>query len=81
MKLEKRILLSEYFENYKPIMKEKYQIVLKYYLEDDLSLTEIGENLEMSKQGVQRILQTGIKELEFYEAKLELTKIKKQLGE
>lgn len=81
IEIEERILLNELFTTYEGILKENKRNVLTLYLQEDYSLSEIAEILDISKQAVQRLIKSTIQELYFYEEKLKLNEIKKRLGE
>lgn len=68
-KFERMALLSDF---YGELLTDKQQEVIKYYYEQDLSLGEIAENLQITRQGVHDILQRAEKALENYEVKLGL---------
>ena len=46
---EQRMRLGRLFDMYGGLLTEKQQQCLKYYFYDDLSLTEIGEELGVSR--------------------------------
>ena len=53
---EQRMRLGRLFDMYGGLLTEKQQQCLKYYFYDDLSLTEIGEELGVSRQAVHDLL-------------------------
>ncbi|MDO5015768.1 MAG: sigma factor-like helix-turn-helix DNA-binding protein [Eubacteriales bacterium] len=58
------------FEHYAPLLSERQREVLTSFLLDDLSLAEIAENLQISRQAVHEHLIKGCQELDAIEAKL-----------
>jgi len=60
------------FDFYGKLLPDKQQEVMDYYHEDNLSLSEIAENLNMTRQGIHYILKNAEKTLEEYESKLGL---------
>lgn len=68
-KFERMALLSDF---YGKLLTDRQQEVIKYYYEQDLSLGEIAENLQITRQGVHDILKRAEKALENYEVKLGL---------
>ncbi len=71
---EKIVEVGILFDFYGKLLSNKqYNIVELYYLHD-LSLSEIGEQLQISRQGVYDILKRAEKSLYTYEEKLRLVK-------
>ncbi|MDD3894703.1 MAG: putative DNA-binding protein [Syntrophomonadaceae bacterium] len=68
-KIEHIILL---FDFYGPLLTEKQQRVMNMHYENDLSLTEIAEYLNISRQAVYDLLKRAVALLEAYEARLQL---------
>ena len=70
MKLEENVYLGKLFDAYgKLLTKVQFQI-LDYYLNDDLTISEIGQNLNVSRQAVLDGITKGEKKLKFYEETL-----------
>ncbi|ERT61689.1 YlxM family DNA-binding protein [Megasphaera vaginalis (ex Srinivasan et al. 2021)] len=57
---------------YGPLLTERQERCMDMYFNQDLSLAEIGVNLEISRQGVHDLLHRASQSLEHYEAKLHL---------
>lgn len=72
IELEKSIYISELYDLYGSLLTEKQQKIIEMYYWDDLSLSEISEQLNISRNGVYDCLQKGIKQLENYEKVLKL---------
>ena len=72
--MEKHIEISMLVEIYGKLLTEKqYQVISDYYNED-LSLSEIAENYDISRQGVRDIIKKGESKLFEYEEKLQIMK-------
>jgi len=69
---EKRIRLGNLYDFYGSLLTEKQQEILKLYCIHDLSLGEISENLEISRQAVYDTIKRSRKILNDYEGKLKL---------
>ncbi len=66
-KMERVIMLKDV---YGPLLTDKQAQVLSWYYEQDLSLTEIAELLDISKQAVYDLLRRSEKTLQEYEKRL-----------
>lgn len=69
---EQRIRLARLFDIYGGLLTEKQSLCLKLYFYDDLSLSEISEELGVSRQAVHDLLRRVEQTLERYEAKMGL---------
>ena len=69
---EQRMRLGRLFDMYGGLLTEKQQQCLKFYFYDDLSSTEIGEELGVSRQAVHDLLKRVEQTLERNEKKLGL---------
>ena len=74
MKVEENIYLAKLFDAYGALLSEGQQKILSYYLDDDYTITEIAENLNISRQAVMDSVSKGDKKLRDYENKLKLVK-------
>jgi len=74
--MEKNILMSMLLDMYGNLLTTKQQDILDLYYNQNLSLTEIAEDIDITRQGVRKILVDGEKKLETYESKLNLLKKK-----
>lgn len=70
--MEKRVELNWLFDFYGPLLTERRQRVLRMYFEDDLSLQEIAEQENISRQGVYDAVRNAQEQLIDYEKKLGL---------
>lgn len=57
---------------YGPLLSARQKEVLELYFQDDLSLAEIQENLEISKAAVYDALKKGVQIMERYDGVLHL---------
>ncbi|MCD8198618.1 MAG: DNA-binding protein, partial [Phascolarctobacterium sp.] len=82
--LARRIRFGRLFDIYGGLLTRKQQQCLKFYFYDDLSLAEIAEELDVSRQAVHDILKRSEQLLERHENRLELllreNSEKKRLG-
>ena len=69
---EQRIRLSKLFSLYGSLLTEKQYQCLSYFFDDDYSLSEIADELQVSRQAVHDLLKRMEQTLERYEAKLHL---------
>lgn len=67
---DKRLLIGELFAVYGAILSEKQRLALEFYYNDDLSLSEVAENMGITRQGVRDLLVHGEEQLFLYEEKL-----------
>lgn len=72
MNLEKLVEIGLLFEQYKRLLTDKQQEIVSLYYNEDYSLGEISENLNVSRQGVYDTLKRSEKILRDYEDKLGL---------
>ena len=72
MNIEKMVEIGLMFEQYKELLTEKQREIVSLYYEEDYSLGEISENLNVSRQGVYDTLKRSEKILRDYEDKLKL---------
>lgn len=64
--------LNLLYDFYGELLTDKKKTIMQSYYEDDLSLAEIAENLNISRQAVLDAVKTTGKSLENYESKLHL---------
>ena len=70
--MDKNIQLGLLYEFYGNLLTEKQAYVVNSYYNDDLSLSEIAEELNITRQGVRKHLVEAEKVLNNYEQKLGL---------
>lgn len=62
------------YDFYGELLPAAVSVLIDYYYNDDLSLSEIAENVDISRQGVRDGIMRGVKLLDEYEDKLGLYK-------
>ena len=62
----------ELYLTYEKLHTENQKMIFEEYYFEDLSLTEIAENMKMSKSYVGKTLQTISEKLEYYEETLQI---------
>ena len=67
MEIEQIIKVSQLYDFYSELLSQKQKQYLNDYFFNDLSLTEISENYEISKQAVSNNIKRTIIELEQFE--------------
>ena len=72
--LEKTQRVNLLMDCYGDLLTEKQNMYLSYYYEEDLSLSEIADILDVSRIAVYDNIKRAIKVLEDYESKLQLMK-------
>ena len=81
--MEEKVKISILLELYGNLLTDKQKDFMDYYYNEDLSLSEIADNNNITRQAVNTILLKSKKKLEEYEDKLKFMKkesnIKKQL--
>lgn len=70
--MEKKLRLGDLYDHYGRLLTPKQQAILDQYCIDDLSLAEISENLEISRQAVFDTVRKVEKQLEELEDSLNL---------
>ena len=79
--VEARVELNYLLDFYGPLLTAHRREVLRLYCEEDLSLSEIAEQLGISRQGVSDAINKGRRQLSDYEQKLGLAGRYRALGE
>ncbi|CEN89361.1 YlxM family DNA-binding protein [Paraclostridium sordellii] len=78
MNLEKLVEIGLLFEQYNMLLTDKQREIVSLYYNEDYSLGEISENLNVSRQGIYDTLKRSEKILKDYEDKLGLVKKSKE---
>ena len=73
-KLDEKVKMSMLFEFYGELLTEKQYEFIDDYYNNDLSLSEIAENNEITRQAVRDIIKKGEKKLFEFEEKLQIMK-------
>lgn len=69
---EKNLKIGYLLDFYGELLPERKRSVMEMYYNEDFSLAEIAEEIEISRQGVRDIIKKTEEELLFYEEKLGL---------
>ena len=78
MELEKTKLMNDLLDFYGVLLTQNQLMIMEYYYMDDLSLSEIGENLNISRSAVYDTIKKSNNILLEYEDKLNLLKKEEQ---
>lgn len=70
--MEKLVEIGSLFDFYGKLLSDKQYLVIEFYYIHDLSLVEIAEELNVTRQGVFDLLKRAEKNLYSYEKKLKL---------
>ena len=79
--MNERVELNYLLDFYGPLLTEHKQELLRLYCEEDMTLAEIAEQLEITRQGVSDALKKARAQLEDYEQKLGLAARYRALGD
>ena len=79
--LEKSIKVNKLIDCYGDLLTSHQREILSLYYQMDLSLSEISEQLEISRNGVYDALKKGVNLLQKYEEKLHLVSKDEELEE
>lgn len=72
--MDKQIYVTNLYDYYKELLTDKQQKYFEDYYFNDLSLSEIGENYDVSRNAIHKQLKEICDKLEDYEVKLKLYK-------
>ena len=71
---EKNLNIGYLLDFYGDVLSERKRSVMDMYYNEDLSLSEIADEIGISRQGVRDLIKKAEEELAFYEQKLGLAK-------
>lgn len=71
--LSEKIRLNQLFDFYGELLTQKQQTYFTHYYQDDYSLAEIAQLLDVSRNAVFDQIQKAVEHLEHYEATLQLS--------
>ena len=77
--MENRDYLIILYDFYSELFNEKQRLYFENYYLENLSLSEISENLKVSRNAIHKTLQSMEEKLLFYEEKIEAYKKNQQL--
>ena len=72
MELENTKLMNDLLDLYGALLTDNQLEIMEYYFMDDLSLSEIGENLNITRSAVHDTIKKSTNLLLHYEEKLQL---------
>lgn len=79
--IEERVALSMLYDFYGALLKENQQQMFEAYILNDFSITEIADDMGITRQGVHDAIKRTTKQLREYEDKLGLAgRFEKQKG-
>lgn len=70
--MDNRITIVSLYDYYGELLTEKQKEYIEEYYFNNLSLSEVAENSNISRNAVHKQLKEAIKKLEYYEEKLKL---------
>lgn len=73
--MEKIIYLNNLYDYYKELLTEKQKSYFEDYYQNNLTLSEIAENNDVSRNAIHKQLKDTVKILENYEEKLKMLEI------
>jgi len=76
-----RNVICRLYDTYSPALSERQRDILDLYYNDDLSLSEIAENLGITRQGVRDAARHGEEYLKFLESSLGIVSREKKVRE
>ena len=79
--MDKNIYLINLYDIYGPLLTEKQQNYFEEYYFDNLSLKEISENYDVTRNAIFNVLKETEEKLNYYEEKLNIYKKNKKLKE
>ena len=77
--MEKHENISLLLDTYGELISERHREIARLYYDEDLSLNEIGQLIQISKQAVHDALKKTEKELKLFEEKLKLLEKEEQI--
>ena len=80
MELFQKVRIGDLFETYGSLLSQKQQELMQEHFYMDRSLTEIAQNLGISRQAVLDSVTKSVAKLEDFEAKLHLLQINTEVA-
>ena len=78
--LQSQVQISELFHVYGELLSERQRTFIQLYYDENLSLSEIAERHDISRQAVHDAIKHGRRALEKYETTLHLLQIQRRAG-
>ena len=79
--MEQNIYLTNLYDYYGELLTDKQKEYFEYYYMENLSLSEISENYNVSRNAVHKQIRDAENKLLFYESKLKLSEKSKRIEE
>lgn len=79
--MEQNIYLTNLYDYYGELLTDKQKEYFEYYYMENLSLSEISENYNVSRNAVHKQIKDVENKLLFYESKLKLSEKSKRIEE
>lgn len=79
--MEQNIYLTNLYDYYGELLTDKQKEYFEYYYMENLSLSEISENYNVSRNAVHKQIKDTENKLLFYESKLKLSEKSKRIEE
>ncbi len=79
--MEEFVYYNDLFDIYGELLTDKEQEAFRDYYQEDLSLSEIADNKNISRSAVQKMVKTVLEKLNYYEEKLHVLSRNKKLRE
>lgn len=77
--MDKTIYYNDLYDLYHGLLTEKECSCFMDYFGEDLSLSEIAENNNVSKNAIHKMLKTVMEKLDHYEKELKLYQVKQEI--
>ena len=74
-----RVYLNDLYDIYGELLTDKEKSIFEDYYQNDLSLSEIGENNNVTRNAIHKSLKTVEEKLNTYESKLNIYKKKEEI--
>ena len=79
--MEQNLYLTNLYDYYGELLTDKQKEYFEYYYMENLSLSEISENYNVSRNAVHKQIKDAENKLLFYETKLKLSEKSKRIEE
>lgn len=79
--MEQNLNLTNLYDYYGELLTDKQKEYFEYYYMENLSLSEISENYNISRNAVHKQIKDAENKLLFYESKLKLSEKSKRIEE